>query len=95
VLFATRGGKEKPPEFKELTEVRAMLAETVAEWQEEWKREGRKEGETNILLKLIELKFGKLSQEDRNSVQSADSETLLKWGDRILTADSLDELFSS
>ena len=95
VLFASRGGKEKPAEFKELTEVRAMLAETVAEWQEEWKSEGRKEGETNILLKQLELKFGKLSVDDKNRVQSADSETLLKWGERILTSDSLDELFGS
>lgn len=66
-----------------------MLAETVAEWREEWKRqglkegreEGRVEGETNILLKQLELKFVKLSVEDRNRVQSADSETLLKWGE--------------
>ena len=79
VLFASRGGKEKPAEFKELTEVRAMLAETVAEWQEEWKSEGRKEGETNILLKQLELKFGKLSVDDKTGFKSADSETLLKW----------------
>ena len=80
-----------------------MLAETVAEWKEEWKQQGReegweggrKEGESNILLKQLELKFGKLSAEERKRVQSADSETLLKWGERILTADAIDDVFGS
>ncbi len=99
VFFASWRGEKKPPEFEELTEVRTMLAETVAEWQEEWKKEGRKEGrkegETNILLKQLEFKFGKLSLEARNRVQSADSDTLLKWGEQILTAHSIEELFCS
>jgi len=117
VFFPSRGKEMIPPEFEELTEVRAMLAETVAEWKEEWKRdglkeglkkglkkgrkkgrnegrkEGRKEGEANILLKLIELKFGPISLKDRKLVQSADSETLLRWGEQILTANKMDEIF--
>ena len=80
-----------------------MLAETVAEWKEEWKQQGReegweggrKEGESNILLKLLELKFRKLNAAERNRVQSADSETLLKWCGRILTADAIDDVFGS
>ncbi len=109
VFFPSRGKEMIPPEFEELTEVRAMLAETVAEWKEEWKRdglkeglkkglkkglnEGRKEGEANILLKLIEMKFGQISLIDRKRVQSADSETLLRWGKQILTANKMDEIF--
>ncbi len=117
VFFPSRGKEMIPPEFEELTEVRAMLAETVAEWKEEWKRdglkeglkkgrneglkkglkkgrnEGRKEGEANILLKLIEMKFGQMSLIDRKRVQSADSETLLRWGKQILTANKMDEIF--
>jgi flagellar biosynthesis/type III secretory pathway protein FliH len=103
VFFAAPGRKKELPELEELTEVRAMLAETVAEWREEWKRqglqegrkEGRKEGQTNILLKQIEFKFGELSLKDRQRVQAADSETLLKWGERILTAAKLDEVFNA
>ena len=95
VFFASQKDKPKPPELRELKEVRAMLAERVEEWKKEWKREGRKEGEANILLKLLELKFGELSLEDQKRVQSADSDTLLKWSGRILTADTLDEILSS
>ena len=80
-----------------------MLTETVEEWKGEWKREGRaegraeglKEGETNILLKLLELKFGPMSEKDRSKIRAADSETLLKWSERILTANSLDEILLS
>jgi len=80
-----------------------MLAETVAECQEEWKRqglqegreEGRKEGQGNILLKQLEFKFGQLSLKDRQRVRAADSETLLKWGERILTATTMDQIFSA
>lgn len=103
VFFAAPGGKKKPPELEELTEVRTMLAETVAEWQEEWKRQGleqglekgRKEGQANILLKQLEFKFGKLNSKDRKRVQSADSKTLLNWGERILTANTMAEIFRS
>ena len=103
VFFASQKDKPKPPELRELKEVRAMLAERVEEWKKEWKREGleegrkegRKEGEANILLKLLELKFGELSLEDQKRVQSADSDTLLKWSGRILTADTLDEILGS
>jgi len=41
------------------------------------------------------LKFGELSLEDQKRVQSADSDTLLKWSGRILTADTLDEILGS
>ena len=52
-----------------------------------------REGEANILLKLIELKFGPINLKDRKLVQSADSETLLRWGKQILTANKMDEIF--
>ncbi|MFO7598491.1 MAG: hypothetical protein R6X27_01620 [Candidatus Desulfacyla sp.] len=50
------------------------------------------EGQVNILLKELEFKFGKLILNDRERVRSADSDTLLKWSERILTANTLDEI---
>ena len=98
VLFPSGTGKETIPRFEELTEVQTMLAETVAEWKDEWKREGLKEGlkkgEINILFKQLELKFGPLSEENRSRIQAADSETLLEWGERILNANSLEDVFT-
>jgi len=104
-LFPSRMGKEVIPEFQELTEVRTMLAETVAEWKEEWKREalaegleqgltqGREEGRAEILLKLLGMKFGPLSEENESWIRSADSDTLLKWSERVLSATTLDDIF--
>ena len=85
----------------ELNEVRNMLAERVMEWTEEWKRqgleegrqEGRQEGESLLLQRLLTLKFGALDEPARARLAAADSETLLVWGDRVLTAASLAEVF--
>ena len=52
--------------------------------------QGRREGEAAILLRLIDRKFGPPSETVRARISSADSDTLLRWSDRILTADSLD-----
>jgi flagellar biosynthesis/type III secretory pathway protein FliH len=58
-------------------------------WQE-GRQEGRQEGGANILLRLIEQKFGPPSESVRARIASADPETLLSWSERILSADSLD-----
>uniref|UniRef100_UPI0025D65575 hypothetical protein n=1 Tax=uncultured Thiodictyon sp. TaxID=1846217 RepID=UPI0025D65575 len=61
--------------------------------QEGWregKQKGWQEGEAAMLLRLIDRKFGPPSEPVRERITSADPETLLRWSDRILTADSLD-----
>ncbi len=50
-------------------------------------------GEAKVLLRLIELKFGAVSEQDRQRIESADAETLLIWSERVLTAESLPEVF--
>jgi len=47
-------------------------------------------GEANILLLLLEQKFGKISDAVRQRVQQADPDTLLRWSGRVLTEDSID-----
>jgi hypothetical protein len=87
--------------LNDLQEVQSMLAERVIEWTEEWKRqgiekgrqEGRQEGEAALLLRLLELRFGPLSETSRAQVRAADAETLLRWGERILTAATLEDVF--
>ena len=76
-----------------------MLAERVTEWTEEWKRqgrqEGRQEGEAALLLRLLELRFGPLDETSDARVRRADAETLLRWGERVLTASTLAEVFKA
>ena len=64
-----------------------------AEGKAEGKQEGRVEGEAALLLRLLERKFRPLPDSARQRVASADAETLLAWGERVLDANSLDEVW--
>jgi hypothetical protein len=85
------------PAILDLEEVKPMLRETVKGWTREWleegKKEGRREGEVRLLVRMLELKFGPLAPRDRERINATDSDRLLEWGGRILTAQSLDEVF--
>jgi len=93
------------PAIIDLEEVKPMLRETVKGWTREWleegkregrkegRQEGRREGEIRLLVRMLELKFGPLSSCDRERIDATDSDRLLEWGDRILTARSLGEVF--
>ena len=53
---------------------------------------GIQQGDATPLLRLIELKFGETSEDVIRRIREADADTLLRWSDRILTADTLDAL---
>jgi hypothetical protein len=94
-------------ELQDLQEVDAMLAERVKEWAEEWKRQGLQEGiqeglqqglqqgEAAIVLRLLERRFGALDETVRQRIQAADAETLLLWGERVLTVQVLADVFEA
>ena len=46
-LLKSRLKNDNIPEFQELMEVDAMLAETITEWTEQWKAQGKAEWEAN------------------------------------------------
>jgi predicted transposase YdaD len=70
-----------------------MLAESTNRWTREIREEGRQEGEAQVVLRLLRLKFGRLEPETVYRVRSADPDRLLKWGERVLTAQSLQDVF--
>ncbi|NOQ34716.1 MAG: hypothetical protein GQ569_02345 [Methylococcaceae bacterium] len=55
---------------------------------------GKIEGEADTLLKQLKLKFGEPSESIINKVTTADKAQLDLWVERILTADSLQALFT-
>jgi len=75
------------PELIDLQEVENMLA-TADDWLEQSKEEGRKE----VLIRLLEKKFGKLEAKTRASIFNLDTDALLKCADRLLTARTLQEV---
>jgi hypothetical protein len=80
-----------------LEELENMLAESIDRWnreiREEGREEGRQEGESRLLLRQLRLKFGSLGPEIEERVRSADADRLLEWGDRILKAEKLQDVF--
>ena len=78
-----------------------MLAERVVEWTQEWKREGLQEGlqkgvqkgEANLLKRLLVRRFGDLPSWVEARLGNATTEELEQWGERLLEAASLEEIF--
>jgi len=58
------------------------------------KAEGKAEGRADLLLRQIRRRFGTVSLQIEAKVRAADVDTLDRWGDLILTAATLDELFA-
>ena len=54
--------------------------------------QGEQRGEAKMLLRLIERKFGPPSEPVRARITQADPDRLLEWSERILDAQSLDEV---
>ena len=55
--------------------------------------EGRVEGEAALLLRILERKFHPLPESARQRIAAADAETPLVWGERVLDANSLEEVW--
>jgi len=64
----------------------------IQKGRKEGRKEGRQEGEVAMLLRLIARKFGPPTEPVRERIERADPETLVEWSDRILTAQTLDEV---
>lgn len=66
---------------------------TVLDWTRQWQEEGRRQGGAELLLRQAERKFGPLGIHDRTRIELAPPERLLLWGERLLTARSIEEIF--
>jgi hypothetical protein len=88
-LLPARFPGARIPAVQDLEEVRFMLRETVTEWTRQWLAEG----EARMLTRQLEQKFGPLDVADQQRIQQADAEELLVWGERLLKAESLAEVF--
>ena len=54
---------------------------------------GIQKGQTALLLRLLTTRFGELPHGYQQRLEQADSETLLTWSERILTAKTIDDVF--
>ena len=56
-------------------------------------QQGLQQGEANILIHLMQTKFGTVPSEAIGRIEQADADTLLHWSERILTAEKPEDLF--
>ncbi|WP_446010917.1 DUF4351 domain-containing protein [Candidatus Electrothrix sp.] len=62
--------------------------------RQEGRQEGRLEGEIRLLLRLLRRRFGQLPGWAEERLRQASSAMLETWSERILTASTLEEVFS-
>jgi len=67
------------------------MGKTIAQ---QWLDEGLSKGKAELLLRQIHRRFGPVTPQVEAKVRAADIDTQDVWGDRILTAATLDELFA-
>jgi predicted transposase/invertase (TIGR01784 family) len=82
-----------------LEEFTTMLAKRVEEWNkillERGEQKGLQKGQRELLLRLLEVKFGEVDARTRSRVRAAGPERLLEWGERLVTASQLSEVFAA
>ena len=97
VLLPVRLPGQEVPHVNDLLEVENMLAERVKEWTREWKEEGMQKGmqkgTSQVLYRQLTAKFGSVSSDIEDKLNTADHEQLLLWSERILTANSPGDIF--
>jgi len=60
---------------------------------EKGERVGEQKGSAMMLIHQLRQKFGELDEQTLSSVNSADAKQLLVWSERILSANSIEEVF--
>ncbi len=67
--------------------------EGLQEGRREGRREGHREGQRFLLQRQLEHKFGKIGKVYGGRLESASAKQLLDWADRLLAAESLEQVF--
>ncbi len=97
------------PKVNDLKELKMSLAERFDEWAKEYEQKGIEKGieqgiergiekgiekgEALLLQRLLVRRFGALPNEIINQIATATSEHIEIWGDRVLDAATLNEIF--
>lgn len=69
-------------------------ASLLAEGKQQGRAEGRAEGQRSLLAKQLRLKFGQLDAATEARLAKATPAELGRWAERVLTAASLDEIWT-
>ena len=70
-----------------------MLQEAQAAYQE-WRQSAERDGQARVLTRLLVQRFGDVPLEAVERIEHASGDTLKRWAERVLTAQSLDDVFA-
>ena len=79
---------------KRLYPVSDFAREHFGKGRLEGRVEGRVEGQAAMLRRLLTLRFGPLPERVEQRLVSADSDTLMRWAERLVSATTVDEVFA-
>ncbi len=71
------------------------MQQGLQQGRQEGLQEGRSEGQAQMLLRLLDRRFGPLSASVNERVGAASAVELERWADAILDARTLDEVFGT
>ena len=83
------------PKVRDLKELKMTLAERFDTWAQQHEQRGVERGEALLLQRLLVRRFGALPAEIVGRIGAANSAQLELWGDRVLDAASLEEVFAA
>jgi hypothetical protein len=66
----------------------------VSNIAQEWIEEGKAKGVVSLLTRQLARRFGPLPVEVTARMEDADTESLEIWGEKLLDAQTLDEVFA-
>ncbi|HHJ19582.1 MAG TPA: hypothetical protein ENJ84_07115 [Gammaproteobacteria bacterium] len=85
--------KRYPDEARQMsTFAERFIEKGMQQGMEQGMQKGMQQGEAAALLKLLGLKFSEVPDNIRQRIETAETETLLEWLGRVLTAQSINEV---
>jgi hypothetical protein len=91
-IYANLSDTEREQYERDYPEETKTMQSLTTRMREEGKQIGIQLGEANIVMYLLEQKFGTIGTEIRQRIERADPDTLLRWSGRALTEDSLEDV---
>ncbi len=94
-LYFPKWNPKEIHEYKTDTIEKEKYATEFASERAEGKAEGKVEGKADLLIKLLEVKFGSLPESYIEKIKVADSDILSQWGINLMHAQLLEAVFKN
>lgn len=70
------------------------IMDIYEEWQQRHEANGERAGMARLLTNLLAQRFGEVPPEAAERIRQASADTLTRWAERVLTAESIDDVLA-